>query len=252
MLIALCLLSFLAGFVEAVVGGGGLIQLPAMFLLMPNLTLIETLATNKTANFFGTSVSAFQYAKKTSIDFIFLFPILVTAFISSFCGALLVSYIHKEQFMPVIIVVLSIVLVYTVIKKEFGAERKNKKITKTHYYIYALCTGSIIGLYDGLIGPGTGSFLVFSFILLFGFNFLQASANAKIINVVTNIAALFFFIYRGAVVWSVAIPLAAANMLGNYIGTHVAIKKGSAFVRLFFIATVLVLIAKLAYDYFTT
>ena len=152
--------------------------------------------------------------------------------------------------MPVIIVVLSIVLLYTIIKKELGLHIGNKNISKVKYYIYTICTGSIIGLYDGLIGPGTGSFLVFAFIILFGFNFLQASANAKVINVVTNIAALSFFIYRGAVLWSIALPIALANMLGNYIGTHIAIKKGSSFVLLFFIAVVATLIAKLAYDYF--
>lgn len=249
MLIALSIFAFLAGFVEAVVGGGGLIQLPAMFLLMPELSLLQTLATNKTANFLGTTVSAIQYKKKTNISLKFLLPIIISAFISSFCGALLVSYFEKENFVPILIVVLIGMLLYTVFKKELGKTEQLKKLSKTQHYFYTITIGSVIGLYDGLIGPGTGSFLVFAFILLFGKNFLQASGHAKIINVVTNIAALCFFIMRGAVIWSVALPLALANMLGNYIGSHLAIKKGSAFVRVFFIITVLGLIAKLVYDY---
>lgn len=249
MLIALCIFAFLAGFVEAVVGGGGLIQLPAMFLLLPEYSLLQTLATNKTANFLGTAVSAIQYKKKTSISLKQLLPIIIAAFISSFCGALLVSYFEKENFVPILIVVLIAMLLYTLFKKELGKVAQQKTLNKKQYYTYSVTIGAVIGLYDGLIGPGTGSFLVFAFILLFGNNFLQASGKAKIINVVTNIAALSFFIARGAVVWSVALPLAGANMLGNYIGARLAIKKGSAFVRVFFIATVLALVAKLIYDY---
>lgn len=249
MLIALSFFAFLAGFVEAVVGGGGLIQLPAMFLLMPELSLLQTLATNKTANFLGTTVSAIQYTRKTDVRLRYLAPVIVTAFISSFCGAILVSYIAKEQFMPIIVVVLSIVLLYTIFKKQLGVTATDKQLTKTQYYLYAVSIGLIIGMYDGLIGPGTGSFLVFGFIILFGFDFLHASANAKVINVVTNIAALSFFIAKGGVVWRIALPLALANMLGNYLGAHMAIKKGNSFVRGFFIVTVLILILKLAYDY---
>lgn len=249
MLIALCFFAFLAGFVEAVVGGGGLIQLPAMFLLMPELSLLQTLATNKTANFLGTTVSAIQYTRKTDVSLRYLTPIIIAAFISSFCGAILVSHIAKEQFMPIIVVVLSIVLLYTIFKKQLGVVATDKQLTNFQYYLYSISMGLVLGMYDGLIGPGTGSFLVFGFIILFGFDFLHASANAKVINVVTNIAALSFFIARGGVIWRIALPLALANMLGNYLGAHMAIKKGNGFVRGFFIVMVLILIVKLAYDY---
>lgn len=249
MLIALCFFAFLAGFVEAVVGGGGLIQLPAMFLFMPELSLLQTLATNKTANFLGTTVSAIQYTRKTDVSLRHLTPIIVAAFISSFCGAILVSHIAKEQFMPIIVAVLSIVLLYTIFKKQLGVVATDKQLTNIQYYLYGISMGLVLGMYDGLIGPGTGSFLVFGFIILFGFDFLHASANAKVINVVTNIAALSFFIARGGVIWRIALPLALANMLGNYLGAHMAIKKGNGFVRGFFIVMVLILIVKLAYDY---
>lgn len=248
-LLALCCFAFLAGFIDAMVGGGGLIQLPAFFILQPHLSLVQTLATNKTASFFGTSVSAYRYIKRVDIDWNHLTPAIVAAGIGSFSGALLVSFIHKEQFMPFIICVLILVLVYTMLKKELGLHHVDKSLSRNRYLLYAIGTGGIIGIYDGLIGPGTGSFLIFVFVVFFGYNFLHASANAKVINVVTNIAALLFFLFKGNIIWSIALPVGAANMLGSYAGSHVALKKGSSFIRLFFILVVLALIAKLGYDY---
>jgi uncharacterized membrane protein YfcA len=246
---ALCCFAFLAGFVDAMVGGGGLIQLPALFILQPHLTLVQTLATNKTASFMGTFTAAVQYIKKVKIDWKHLMPIIICAFIASFTGALLVSHIHKEQFMPFIIIALSIVLVYTIFKRELGLHHSVKELSKGRYYLYAIGTGLLLGFYEGLIGPGTGSFLIFAFVVLFGYNFLHASANAKIINCVANIGALSLFITQGSVMWQVAIPIGIANMVGNYAGSHVAIKKGSSFVRIFFIVVVIALILKLGYDY---
>jgi uncharacterized membrane protein YfcA len=246
---ALCFFAFIAGFIDAIVGGGGLVQLPAMFVLQPQLTLMQTLATNKTANFMGTLVAAVRYIRRVEIDWKHLAPALLSAFIGSFGGALLVSYLHKEQFMPFIICILALVLLYTIFKRELGLHRTEKHLSDSTQYVYALCTGLLIGVYDGVIGPGTGSFLIFAFIVLFGYDFIHASANAKVINCVTNIAALIFFLSKGAVVWELAIPLAVANMLGSYAGSHIALKKGSKFVRVFFIAVVTVLIIKLGYDH---
>lgn len=249
LILVLCCFAFLAGFVDAMVGGGGLIQLPALFILQPHLSLVQTLATNKTASFFGTSVAATRYIKHVKIDWKHLTPAIIAAFFGSFCGAILVSFIHKEQFMPFIICILSLVLIYTIFKKELGLHKIHKSLTDTQHIVFAAATGGILGLYEGLIGPGTGSFLIFAFIVVFGYDFLHASANAKIINVVANIGALSFFIFKGFVVWSIALPVAAANMAGNYAGSHVAIKKGSAFIRVFFILIVTALIIKLGYDY---
>lgn len=249
-LLALCVFAFLAGFVDAMVGGGGLIQLPALFILQPHLTLVQTLATNRTANFMGTVVAATRYIKRTKIDWRHLAPAIVTGFIGAFSGALMVSYVHKEQFMPFIVCVLALVLLYTIFKKELGLHRVEKDLSKKQHLLYALLTGLIIGLYDGVIGPGTGSFLIFAFIMLFGYDFLHASANAKIINCVTNIASLVFFISSGAVVWAKAVPMAISNMAGSYAGSQLALKKGSAFVRIFFIVVVTALIIKLTWDLF--
>jgi uncharacterized membrane protein YfcA len=151
--------------------------------------------------------------------------------------------------MPFIICILVLVLIYTIFKRELGLYHVDKSLSKNRHYLYALATGMGIGFYDGLIGPGTGSFLIFAFVVLFGYNFLHASANAKIINCVTNLSALSFFLVKGSIVWEIALPVAAANMLGSYIGSHLALKKGSGFIRIFFILVVLALIIKLGYDY---
>lgn len=248
-IIILCIFAFVAGFVDAVAGGGGMIQLPALFILQPQLSLVQTLATNKMCSFSGTSIAAARYIRNVPIDWKHLSPAIIAALIASFGGALLVSYIHKGQFMPFIIGSLVVVLAYTIFKKQLGLHHNVKQLSQTRYYIYAIATGGILGLYEGLIGPGTGSFLVFAFIMLFGYDFLHASANAKIINVTANIGALIFFIAKGFVVWHIAIPVAICNMLGNYIGAHTAIKRGSAFVRVFFIVISVALIIKLTYDY---
>jgi len=250
LLLLLCLFAFLAGFVDAIVGGGGLVQLPAFFILQPQLALAQTLATNKTASFLGTSVAAGRYLKRVKMDWKHLLPAIIAALVGAFSGALLVSFVHKEQFMPVIITALVLVLVYTLFKKDLGLHHIEKNLTAKKAFIYSLLTGGFIGFYDGLIGPGTGSFLIFAYVVVFGYDFLRSSANAKLINCVTNISALSFFLAKGFIVWKLAIPVGAANMLGNYAGSHLALKKGSGFVRTAFIVIVLALIAKLAYDYF--
>ena len=248
-LVLLCLFGFLAGFIDAMVGGGGLIQLPAFFIFQPHLSLVQTLASNKTASFLGTSVSAIQYIKKVSIEWKGLSVIMVLAFIGAFGGALLVSFIRKEQFMPFIIGTLLFVLGYLLTRKKLGVIHLEKRISRSRYYVYAVTVGLLIGFYEGLIGPGAGSFLIFAFVVLFGDNFLHASAKAKIVNWVASLSALVLFIFKGYVFWTLALPVAVANMAGNYVGSHLAIKKGSGFIRIFFIAVVIALIIKLAYDY---
>jgi len=249
LIVLLCCFAFLAGFVDAMAGGGGLIQLPAMFILQPQLTLVQTLATNKTASFFGTSVSAVRYLRRVDMDWKQLTPIIVSSGIGAFGGALLVSYIYKEQFMPFIICILSLVLIYTIIRKNLGLHHNVKALSPLKFYCFAIATGGIIGMYDGMIGPAAGSFFIFAFIVLFGYDFLHASAAAKLLNSIANFSALTFFFARGNIVWHIAVPVCTANMLGNYVGSHIALKKGSAFIRIFFIVVVLALILKLGYDY---
>ncbi len=247
-MLALCLFAFLAGFVDAMVGGGGLIQLPAFFLLMPQLSLVQTLATNKTASFAGTSLSAFHYLKNVRVNWPELLPAIVSAAIGAFGGALLVSFVHKEQFTPILILVLALVLVYTILKRNLGLHSTHV-LSPGKHLLYSILTGLMIGIYDGCIGPGTGSFLVFAYVVLFGYTFMYAAANAKLINCVTNAAALSFFVVKGAVVWSIALPVALSNMLGNYAGTKLALRKGSGLIRIFFIVVVTALLLKLGRDW---
>ena len=247
-LLLLCLFAFSAGFIDAVVGGGGLIQLPAMFLLQPQLSLVQTLATNKTASFCGTALSAFHYLRAVPLRWRALMPGVIAAVVGACSGAALVSLFRKETFLPFILGVLVCVLVYTLLRRSFG-QHVTKQLLPGWHSVYLLFTGLIIGFYDGLIGPGTGSFLVFAFVSLFGYSFIQAAASGKVLNCVTNAAALVLFIAKGAVVWSLALPMALANMAGNYAGTKLALRKGSAFIRIFFIIVVTALIAKLGWDY---
>lgn len=249
LILLLCCFAFIAGFIDAMVGGGGLIQLPAFFILFPQLTLIQTLATNKTASFLGTTVSAIQYIRKVKLNWKYLLPTIISAFAGGLGGALLVSYIHKEEFMPVIITVLIVVFLYTIFKKQLGIHHIDKAFSVQRHYTYAIATGLILGVYEGLIGPGTGSFLIFAFIVVFGLNFLYASANAKVVNWIASLGALILFLLKAAIVWNIALPVALCNMVGNYAGSHLALKKGSAFIRIFFILVVLSLILKLGYDY---
>lgn len=247
-LLLLCLFAFSAGFVDAVVGGGGLIQLPAMFVLQPQLSLVQTLATNKTASFCGTALSAFHYLRSVPLRWRRLVPGIAAAAAGAASGAALVSLFKKEAFLPFILVVLVGVLLYTLRRRSFGMH-ETKSLSPTRHTTYLLLTGLIIGFYDGLIGPGTGSFLVFAFVSLFGYSFVQAATSGKVLNCVTNAAALALFIAKGAVVWSLALPVALANMAGNYAGTKLALRKGSAFIRVFFIVVVTALILKLGWDY---
>ncbi len=247
-MLALCLFAFLAGFVDAMVGGGGLIQLPAFLLFMPQLSLVQTLATNKTASFAGTGLSTFHYLKRVTLNWRELVPGITAAATGAFGGALLVSFIHKEQFTPFLLIVLTLVLIYTLLKKDLGLQSTHTLSPRKHFW-YSIATGLVIGVYDGCIGPGTGSFLVFAFVLIFGYTFVQAAANAKVLNCVTNAAALSFFIAKGAVVWGIALPVAAANMLGNYAGTKLAVRNGSGFIRGFFLIVVSALLLKLGRDW---
>ncbi len=243
----LCLFAFLAGFVDSLVGGGGLVQLPAFFLFQPQLALIQTLATNKTASFAGTAIAAVQYLRTVKLRWRDLRPGVVAAAVGAFGGALLVSFVRKEQFTPVLIGVLAAVLVYTLLKKNLGLH-PGRPLPRRRHLGYSLATGLGIGLYDGCIGPGTGSFLVLAYVAAFGYTFVHAAAHAKMLNCVTNAAALTFFIAKGAVVWTLALPVAVANMLGNALGARLALRRGNGFVRIVFLVVVTALLLKLSYD----
>ena len=247
-LVLMCVLSLLAGIMDAAVGGGGLLQIPALFSLMPANTPIATvMGTNKFASICGTFMSGVQYVRKIAVPWKMLLPAAALAFLTSFGGSMLVTYIPVQWFKPFILLVLVAMAIYTFCKKDFGQQERSHALSKKEWYIGLAC-GALIGFYDGLIGPGTGSFLTFVFIRLFAFDFLTAVASSKIINITTNLAALSFFVPNGYILWAWAIPLAVANLSGGIIGTHIALRGGTRFLRYGFMVLLVVLIGKFAWD----
>jgi uncharacterized membrane protein YfcA len=214
---------------------------------MPGENMSTIFGTNKFAGFMGTAFAAVKYSLKTKINYWSVLPAIATALPFAYLGAKAVSSIDKETLKPLIIIMFSIVAIYTFIKKDFGKAR-SKSLSNNQSLLIALITGAVIGFYDGFFGPGTGSFLVFIYVFLFGFDFLQASASAKIVNATTNIAALYFFIMNGQIVFSVALPVAACNIVGAILGTNLAIKKGSGFIRVAFLIIICSFIVKMIWD----
>jgi len=248
-LLSLAIFSFIAGFIDAVVGGGGLIQLPALLINLPNTSIPTLFGTNKIAALSGTTFSAIQYSKKIKFNFKVLTVIAFCAAIASFLGAKTVSYINVNTLKPLILIILILIAIYTFIKKDLGTIQ-TKKLPFNEMMIYGSLIGLVIGFYDGFFGPGTGSFLVLAFVVVFGFEFVEASAYSKVINCVTNIFALIVFIKLENYLLELAILMAICNITGNIIGTKLALKRGNSFVRTIFLAIVTLMILRYAYDIF--
>jgi uncharacterized membrane protein YfcA len=233
----LALAGLCAGFVDAVVGGGGLVQLPALLLGMPGATPVEVLATNKVGSICGTTVSSATYYRRVRPDPRTFVPLMVLAFAGSMLGALVASHIPASAFDPIVLVVLVVVGAYVLFKPSLGEETALRFAGHQHTAA-AMATGFAIGFYDGALGPGTGSFFVFTLVGLLGYSFLEASAKARIANWATNLAALCIFIPQGAVLWKAGLVMGACNLIGGYVGARTAVDRGSRFVRLFFIVVV--------------
>lgn len=246
---ALIVLSFVAGFIDSVVGGGGLIQMPALLINFPNQPLPTLFGTNKIAALSGTSVAAYQYAKRIQFDYKLLFVVSFFSFIASFCGAKFVSFINVNTLKPIILVLLILIAVYTFLKKDLG-KIETKKLETSKQLMWGSLIGLVVGFYDGFLGPGTGSFFVLGFVLILGFEFVVASAYSKIINCVTNISALAVFIRQGNYLLEIAILMATFNIIGNVVGSKIALKKGNGFVRIVFLVIVTLMILRYGYDIF--
>jgi uncharacterized protein len=241
--------AFIAGFVDAVVGGGGLIQLPALLILFPHIAIATLFGTNKLASIAGTSVAAIQYARRIAIPWGSVLPGAIAAGIFSFLGARVVQFLQPSLLRPLILALLVGVGLYTYLKKDFGAAQQ-PKVAVQYRMIVTILAGGIIGFYDGFFGPGTGSFLIFAFIGVLGFDFLKASASAKVLNWATNFSALLAFASAHQVLYSLALPMAVFNVAGSLCGARLAILKGNAFIRVLFLSIVSVLVIKLIYDTF--
>ena len=240
LIICICT-ALLAGFVDAVAGGGGLIQLPVMLAVFPHNSLAAVSGTNKSISIVGTSVAARTYAKQIPLERRHVLPMALCAFIGSALGAHLITKVDRSAFEPILLIVLISVGMFTLFRPEFGR-------TPSHEVrgpLSASVFGAGIGFYDGIMGPGTGMFLVFGLVAFIGFDFLKGSASAKFVNVATNLAALMIFIPTHNVMWLVTAFMAPANMLGGYLGAHTALKRGSLFVRLVFLGVQALLIVRL-------
>jgi uncharacterized membrane protein YfcA len=233
----LAVAALAAGFVDAVVGGGGLIQLPALLLGLPNAAPVEVLATNKLSSVFGTTMASTTYYRRVRPDPRTFVPLMLAAFAGSAGGAVVASHLPSSVFQPIVLVALVLVGAWVVFRPGMG-QVTELRFAGHHHTVAAVATGLGVGFYDGALGPGTGSFFVISLVALLGYNFLEASAKARIANVATNLAALVVFVPQHAVIWHVGLVMAACNLLGGWAGARVAVARGTRFVRVFFIVVV--------------
>ena len=246
-LVLMGLAAVCAGWVDAVVGGGGLIQIPALLLGFPQVAPVQILATNKLSSICGTSVSSVTYYRRVKPDLRTVIPLALLAFAGSLIGASLVSHISRAAFNPIILVVLIGVGTYTLFKPGLGA-LTDLRFSGHRHVLAATGVGFVIGIYDGALGPGTGSFLVFALVSLLGYAFLQASAKAKIANVATNLAALVIFIPEGAVMWKVGLLMGLGNLAGGYVGARTAVAQGARFIRIVLVIVLSAFIVKIGLD----
>ena len=245
-LLVVLIAAFGAGLIDAMVGGGGLIQLPALFAFYPQASPPTLLGTSKLAGIFGTSSAVWRYAQRVRIPWRALFPLALLVLLASWSGAMLATRVRPEVFRPLVPIMLVAVLVYTLWRKNLGADHTPRDFAGRHHWIGAAAIGSI-GFYDGFFGPGTGSFLMLVFVRCYGYDFLNASASARVLNVAANGAALIYFTSRGFVLWHIGAAMATCNIAGSLLGARLALRGGSVLVRKVFIVVVSLLIARTAW-----
>lgn len=243
----LVLISFAAGFIDAVAGGGGLIQVPGLMVILPHASIPSLLGTNKASSIWGTLAASVKYIRSVELKKSLVLLACGVAFCFSILGARLVALISKEVIKPIIIVALIGVLAFTLTKKNFGIHER-EEVQGTRLVVLATGIAAVMGFYDGFIGPGTGGFLIFLLVFLLQFTLLKASALAKVINLCTNLAALIYFAIGGNVLFPFAVPMAVANFCGGYLGSHLAINRGNVFVRKAFIGMTTLLLLRLLWD----
>lgn len=248
-LLFVSLASLLAGFVDSIVGGGGLILVPALFATFPAAHPATLFGTNKGASVWGTAFATWQYSRRVEMRWGALLPAAGAGFLAAFAGAWLVTVVSPAYLRRLLPLVLLAVLIYTVLKKDLGRTHA-PRLSGSQEALVAAAIGAVVGFYDGFFGPGTGSFLVFLFVRLLGYDFLSASASAKLVNTATNVAALMLFVVKGHIWWHFVVAMALANVLGSLLGTRMALKHGTGFVRAVFMLVVSALILKTSYDAF--
>jgi len=244
------LAGFAAGLIDSIVGGGGLVLTPAMLNLHPGLNILQAIGTQRTSSIMGTSVAAWNYLRKIHIERRILLPACVAAMAASAIGVQFAKRLDPELLKWTVLAICVILAVYTVFRKDLGL-KEDRRFHPKHETLAALSIGTATGFYNGLIGPGTGTIMVFAFVSFLGLDFLKSSAVSKAANVSADISSWTVLMLSGFVLWVLAVPLIIGNMLGSYIGSHMAIRKGQTFVRAVFLVIVLALIARQAWQLLT-
>jgi uncharacterized protein len=245
----ICLGAVFAGFIDAVVGGGGLVQVPLLFILFPEFSHVQVIATNRFASIAGTTVAAIQYIRHVGIDTTFVLIAGISAGLSSFGGTFAMGLVSSAVFKPVLLCIIVVLAIYTFVKKDLGIEHAPNYDGK-RLWVMSAFIGAVLGFYNGFIGPGTGTLLVFAFVTILQVGFLQGSASAKIVNAMADFASLIGFFISGSIVYKIAVPMMVCNMLGGYIGSKAAILKGNRFIRYVFLFVLTLLIARMSWDLF--
>lgn len=228
-LLIVCPLVFLAGFIDSIAGGGGIVSLPAY--LFAGLPVHLAYGTNKFGSSFGTLIAAGKYAKNGCVEFRSAGCSVAGALIGAWFGAKLAVSLDEKYLKYSLLIILPIVAIFLLFNRNFGVERPERKLHGAKLYAVAGAIGLVIGVYDGFFGPGTGTFLTLAFTGLMGFSLINASGNARVVNLASNLAALTAYIISGKVVYAVGIPAALCGICGNYLGARLAIKKGAKFIR---------------------
>lgn len=243
------LAAFAAGLIDSMVGGGGLVQVPALFSAYPTTSPPMLLGTSKFAGIFGTASAAWRFSRTVAVPWRALAPLSIAILLTALGGALTATLVPPEIFRPLVPILLLSVLIYMLRRKDLGAAHAPRAFAGQHHVIAFLLVAAI-GFYDGFFGPGTGSFLMFVFVRFYGFDFLNAAACARVLNVAANAAALVFFASRGYLIWQVGLGMAVCNMSGAIVGTRLALRGGSGLVRKVFIVVVCALILRTAWTAF--
>lgn len=243
----LCAGAFVAGYVDAIGGGGGLIQLPVLLLALPQTPVVTLLAVNKSAAVCGTFTATVRYLSAVKPDLTIATCMALCAGVSSLIGAFTAAQVAPEWLRPIIVVLLVFAAAYTYWHKDFGLYHM-PRVAGVKKFVWGSVAGMAIGFYDGFFGPGTGTLLMLLFVAFFGFDFLRAAAHTKIVNVTTNLAALAFFVWDGHVEWRWALPMAVANVAGGFTGAHMAVVRGNRFMRKVTMLVILIVIVRYAHD----
>ncbi|GAA0501760.1 UPF0721 transmembrane protein [Paractinoplanes deccanensis] len=246
----LLLVAAAAGWVDAVVGGGGLLLVPALLLGLPGLPPVTALGTNKVASICGTTTAAITYARRTKIDWRVAGPAAGSAVVFAGVGAATASSVPVDWFRPAVMLLLLLVLAFVVLRPSFGVTVADADRTWRRRAAAVLVAGVAIAFYDGVFGPGTGTFLIITFTALLGLDFVASSATAKILNAGTNLGALVVFAAGGHVLWWLGLAMAVCNIAGARFGARTALKRGAGFVRAALVVVVVGMVIRLAFDYF--